>query len=120
MQTLYCLELVGGRFYVGQTPFGRFSRRYDEHFRRGAKWTTRFAPRRVLWTREVPKTDADYLEDRACCEIMREHGLNSCRGGTFNIGRDVRVMPKWAKPMYKAVEEDIMRRTKQYGLGTGH
>jgi hypothetical protein len=101
MQTIYCLELAGGRFYVGQTPVGRFPTRYEEHFRGGSKWTLRFKPVRVMWTRDVPFGDADRIEDAEVLKIMLEHGANSCRGGTFNIARDVSFCPMWAKRGYR-------------------
>ena len=109
MRTLYCLSCEEGRFYVGQTPQGRFETRLSEHkFHNGAKWTTRFKPLTVLWTRAVPDNKVEYEEDVECCGIMRKHGINSCRGGLFNIGRDVRTIPFWAQPMYKAAESEIM------------
>ena len=109
-RTLYCLKLEGGRFYVGQTPKGRFATRLREHERyNGAKWTSRFKPKEVLWTRTVDVSDVKHAEDAACCDIMRRHGINSCRGGLFNIGSDVREMPWWAQPIYRQYEKEILR-----------
>ena len=109
MRTLYCLECGPGRFYVGQTPQGRFQARLREHkHSNGAKWTTAHKPTGVLWTRRVGEDEVEAAEDRACCMVMRLHGLNSCRGGLFNIGRDVREMPGWAQPIYKRFETEIL------------
>ena len=109
MKTLYCLECEEERFYVGQTPEGRFETRLYEHkFRNGAKWTSKYKPIRVLWTRTVWEAEVDALEDEECCRIMRARGLNSCRGGMFNIGRDVRDMPHWAQPIYKRYKTEIL------------
>ena len=99
--TIYCLELVGGRYYIGQTPLGRFDCRYKEHFLGGAKWTTRFKPVKVLWTKAVSCSEADEAEDSAVLEVMLEHGPNSCRGGSFNIGKDITKCPWWAKSHYR-------------------
>ena len=111
-RTLYCLKLAEGRFYVGQTPVGRFKRRLYEHrFLKGALWTTRFPPIDVVWTRTVSENFIKEEEDRACCHIMRLRGINSCRGGLFNIGRDVRRLPKWAQPVYRRHEREIMEAT---------
>ena len=111
-RTLYCLRLTGGRFYVGQTPVGRFARRLHEHIHLGgALWTTRFPPIDVLWTRVVSENFVEEEEDRACCHIMRLRGINSCRGGLFNIARDVAKLPKWAQAVYKNHEQEIMTAT---------
>ena len=101
--TIYCLELEGGRFYVGQTPCGRFAKRYEEHmYLGGAKWTTRFKPVRVLWKKRVLDENADDAEEEAVYNIMLKSGRNSVRGGTFNIGSDVpRCGPRWLKGIYK-------------------
>ena len=95
--------MEGGRYYVGQTPEGRFARRLEEHkFLGGAKWTTRFKPQRVLWKERVADEDADAAEEQAVCKIMMERGRNSVRGGTFNIGHDVpRRGPRWLKGIYR-------------------
>ena len=109
MNVLYCLRCEGDRYYVGQTPMGRFETRLDEHINwHGAKWTTLHKPLEVLWKRHVSDTEVAREEDRACCEIMRQFGINSCRGGLFNIGRDVRGLPWWAKPVYKQYEQEIL------------
>ena len=102
MKTIYCLELIEGRFYVGQTPKGRMDKRYDEHIRwKGAKWTTRYPPVRILWSYDVEDKDANETEERECCSIMMNHGPNSCRGGTFNIGYPVPMRgPRWLKGIY--------------------
>ena len=101
MRTLYCLKLEKGRYYVGETPKGRFERRLWEHDHGGAKWTTRFPVQGVVWTREVADGDIEREEDAANVAIMKRRGKNSCRGGSFNIGRDVYAMPRWAKDVYR-------------------
>ena len=111
-RTLYCLKLVGGRFYVGQTPVGRFKRRLYEHrFLKGALWTSRFPVVDVVWTRTVSENFIQEEEDKACCFIMRLRGINACRGGLFNIARDVRKLPKWVQPVYRVYEHEIMKAT---------
>ena len=101
MKTVYCLRLQKGRFYVGQTPCDRLETRLWEHDQGGAKWTTRFPKQELLWSRQVKDSAADEVEDEENCRIMMKHGPNSCRGGTFNIGRDVRRMPVWAGELYR-------------------
>ena len=103
MKTLYCLKMeTPGRWYVGQTPVNRFPVRLDEHrYYGGAKWTTKHGVSCVEWKRAVPDSEADRLEDLECAKIMAKHGINSCRGGLFNIKKDVQSMPSWAGPEYR-------------------
>jgi predicted GIY-YIG superfamily endonuclease len=100
--TIYCLECADGRYYVGQTPRGRLARRFEEHlYYGGAKWTTRFAPIKIVWKFHVRCELADEAEENAVFEIMLKRGRNSCRGGTFNVGRDVGIRgPRWLKGPY--------------------
>ena len=108
MRTLYCLECEHGRFYVGETPYGRFEQRLYEHkYRHGAKWTTAHKPLRVLWKREVDDDEVAKCEDDEVCRIMRRLGINSVRGGLFNIGRDVKTLPWWARDPYRAHTAEI-------------
>ena len=102
MKTLYCLKMeTDNRWYVGQTPVNRFPIRLDEHrYYGGAKWTTKHGVSCVEWKRTVPDSEADRLEDLECAKIMAKHGINSCRGGLFNIKKDVQSMPAWAQPVY--------------------
>ena len=112
MRTLYCLVCEHGRFYVGETPHGRFRTRLYEHkFKHGAKWTTLHKPIRVLWKKNVDDGDVARLEDEACCEIMISHGLNSVRGGLFNIGSDVHTLPWWARDPYTRHRDAILLAT---------
>ena len=115
MKTLYCLKMKApGRWYVGQTPIDRFLVRLDEHrYYGGAKWTTKHGVSRVEWKRAVSDSDADRLEDLECAKIMAKYGINSCRGGLFNIKKDVRSMPVWAGPVY-------LERRGAIALASGH
>ena len=109
MKTLYCLQLQKNKFYVGQTPKGRFKRRLWEHHHGGAKWTTRFPPLHVLWTRVVSDLSVDLAEDEACIHVMLRHGPNSCRGGSFNICRNVSDRgPRWMNDLYKHYWKSIV------------
>ena len=109
MRTLYCLQCEHDRFYIGETPDGRFETRLYEHmYKRGAKWTTRHKPINVMWTKDVADVDVGRLEDEECCAIMRKFGLNSCRGGLFNIGKDVHTLPWWAGALYKEHKVEIL------------
>ena len=114
MKTLYCLKMQAARrWYVGQTPIDRFSTRLDEHkYYRGAKWTTKHGVDRVVWTRPVSDDEADQMEDEECCKIMCEHGINSCRGGLFNIAADVARMPRWARAVYKNKASSILAASR--------
>lgn len=100
--TIYCLQCAGGRYYVGQTPKGRMQRRFEEHkYNGGAKWTSRFEPKRILWKFDVTGAEADHAEEEAVFQIMLRCGRNSVRGGTFNIGHDVPLRgPVWLKSPY--------------------
>ena len=110
MPCLYCLKLKPPkRFYVGQTPVGRFETRLDEHkYYGGAKWTTRHGVDNVLWKKYVSEAEVKYLEDLECAKIMAQHGINSCRGGLFNIAKDVERIPVWARPVYVERAAQIM------------
>jgi predicted GIY-YIG superfamily endonuclease len=100
--TIYGLECAGGRFYVGKTPRGRLAKRFEEHlYYGGAKWTTRFTPKRIMWKFHVDDSEADLAEENAVFQIMLKCGRNSVRGGTFNICSDVSARgPRWLKGPY--------------------
>ena len=109
MRTLYCLECEHHRFYVGETPCGRFDKRLYEHkYKQGAKWTTLHKPIRVLWKRTVADDEVKRLEDEETCRIMMTHGINSVRGGLFNIGTDVKTLPWWARDPYTEHRDAIL------------
>ena len=114
MKTLYCLKMKSPRrWYVGQTPVDRFSTRLDEHkYYRGARWTTKHGVDSVVWKRCVSDDEADEMEDEECCKIMCRHGINSCRGGLFNIGADVSRMPTWARAVYKSKASSIAKASQ--------
>jgi predicted GIY-YIG superfamily endonuclease len=99
---IYCLQLEGGRFYIGQTPCTRLRMRYEEHlYRHGSLWTSRFKPLKLMWFKKTTLDEADRIEDEECLKIMLEHGPNSCRGGKFNTRYDVSLKgPKWLKSPY--------------------
>lgn len=82
---LYVLELVNGKFYVGQAKDS--NRRIKKHFSgTGSQWTRLHPPVREV--RRVDLGEVDYragelAENEAVLALMRIHGYQNVRGGFF-------------------------------------
>jgi len=78
--TIYLLECVKNRYYVGKTkqlPSDRFL----DHLRgNGSAWTARFPPIKILET--FPKCDS-LDEDKYTEKFMFQYGINNVRGGSY-------------------------------------
>lgn len=76
---VYVLELEDGRFYVGRTQ--RTFQRFEQHVTgRGARWT-RLHPVKDLHAFHPNLNEDD--EDRITLEMMRIHGIDRVRGGSW-------------------------------------
>ena len=80
MVTIYCLELEGGRYYVGMTRKEGFDRLDAHRSGKGAAWTKKHRP--VDYERVETKMKlAD--EDRLTLELMAKYGVANVRGGKW-------------------------------------
>jgi predicted GIY-YIG superfamily endonuclease len=83
--SLYALELMGGKYYVGLTARKDVSRRIRQHGgRRGARWTAKHPPIKVVEVRvlgRMPKIRAENLENDMAHEYMDRYGMQNVRGG---------------------------------------
>lgn len=114
---LYCLKCkTPGRYYIGTTADWRWGDRLLEHKSGlGALWTRIHGFGKVMWIRTVRDKDAKRLEDEACAIMCARHGINSCRGGLFNIRSDVPVheMPRWIVRPYFERRVEILAASQR-------
>ena len=124
MFSVYLLELLGNRYYVGYTPTSRFEARMKEHFSgRGSKWCKRHSPKRIVLVKQVAEEhEARHQEDIECAEILSKLGWNACRGGLFNLASDVDAMPSWiVRPYFeRKVEIDRAHAVNRSGFHAKH
>lgn len=79
MSHIYVLELVDSKYYVGKT--NNINVRFKQHFTgRGAYWTKKYKPVRILETTEMKSS---FDEDNKVKEYMKLHGVNNVRGGSY-------------------------------------
>jgi predicted GIY-YIG superfamily endonuclease len=79
MSHIYVLELVDSKYYVGKT--NNINVRFKQHFTgRGAYWTKKYKPVRILETSEMKSS---FDEDNKVKEYMKLHGVNNVRGGSY-------------------------------------
>ena len=84
--------------YVGQTKLWRLQKRWDEHVEGGTtKWTNKYRVVEKLASFECQdRAHATILENAICEQLMRKFGLDSCRGGKWNMdteGPDTKWWP---------------------------
>jgi predicted GIY-YIG superfamily endonuclease len=80
-QYIYVLALEGNKFYVGRSKDP--SIRIGDHMDgvgKGARWTEIYKPIHII---EVCEMHDDFDEDHKTLKLMREHGIESVRGGSF-------------------------------------
>jgi predicted GIY-YIG superfamily endonuclease len=81
MEFIYVLECEHGRFYVGKTS--NPIQRLEQHLHgAGAEFTRRYAPFR-LHSPVRPMTSI-YDEDNTVKEMMKVHGIDHVRGGSYS------------------------------------
>ena len=79
MVTIYILELLENKYYVGKT--NNLSFRLDQHnLSNGSLWTTKYKPIKVL---ETYQNCDDYDEDKYTIKYMEKYGIDNVRGGSF-------------------------------------
>lgn len=80
MESLYILELAGGKYYVGKTT--DIKRRVEQHLTgRGSEWTKLHKPIKVLETRKL-KDEHD--ENNTTKDLMKKYGIDNVRGGSYS------------------------------------
>ncbi len=79
MESLYVLELKGGKLYVGKST--DVAKRFEQHKNgAGSAWTKLHKPIRILETR--PLTSA-HDETNVTKDLMKKHGIDNVRGGAY-------------------------------------
>jgi hypothetical protein len=79
MVTIYVLELVNNKYYIGKTDNPDF--RIEQHFNaNGSVWTKKYKPIKVL---ELINNCDKYDEDKYTIKYMENFGVNNVRGGSF-------------------------------------
>lgn len=88
---LYVLQLEGGKFYVGKTNC--VEARFEAHKQgNGCQWTKEYAPIRIYEMSEIQ--DNGFEEDCKVKELMKNHGIDNVRGGSYTSMRISRSMVK--------------------------
>ena len=78
--TLYVLELIKGKYYVGKSVKPR--QRISQHFKnKGPTWTQIYKPVKVV---EIIKSIDKFDEDKKVKEYMDKFGINNVRGGSYS------------------------------------
>lgn len=88
MGTVYVLQLVHGKYYVGHTE--HFENRMSRHFEGGgAEWTKLYKPIKVLtsFPGDLKK------ENRVTLACMRKWGFNNVRGGAWTKCEPLLCLP---------------------------
>tara|TARA_B110000971_G_C19894204_1_gene446846 strand:- start:160 stop:915 length:756 start_codon:yes stop_codon:yes gene_type:complete len=81
MNTIYILELVNNKYYIGKTK-KKPEARFLEHVKGfGSGWTKKYEP---LCIEKVISSCDDFDEDKWTKIYMRIYGINNVRGGTYS------------------------------------
>lgn len=79
MESLYVLQLAGGKYYVGKTT--DVKNRIEQHMAgKGSEWTRLHKPVKVLETRRLKD---QYDETNTTKEYMKKYGIENVRGGAY-------------------------------------
>lgn len=96
---LYVLELEGGKYYVGVTSRTALQRmREHQQGIKSPHWTETYKPVRILRDEPlglIPYKEAIVAEQKKVLEIMKEHGVNSVRGGELRERGDYALIGKY-------------------------
>jgi predicted GIY-YIG superfamily endonuclease len=80
MESLYVLQLTGGKYYVGTTR--DIKRRVEEHRSgQGSEWTRTHKLIKVIETRRL-KDEHD--ENNTTKDLMKKYGIDNVRGGSYS------------------------------------
>lgn len=97
MSLVYILECQAGKYYVGSTTQALQERFLQHSQRSGSAWTGLYPPIRVVDAKAmIHKED----EDSTTVRLMREHGIDNVRGGTYST-------VKLPEHQYKTLEDQI-------------
>jgi hypothetical protein len=78
-ETIYTLQLEGGKYYVGKSK--NISNRILQHFSElGSSWTKSYKPIKVL--SQIPSTDP-FDEEKYTLLTMDKYGIDNVRGGSY-------------------------------------
>jgi len=83
--TIYVLELEQGKYYVGKTT-KPVQVRFSEHkWGKGAAWTRKYRPIRILYTEDSQDVAKDprHAENIIVKETMWDKGIQNVRGGPY-------------------------------------
>lgn len=82
ISTIYTLNLLEGKFYVGHSK--NFNQRLLQHIGgRGAEWTKKY-PVQAIHNKFLCSDDkAVCMETKETCMLMLMHGINNVRGGPW-------------------------------------
>lgn len=79
MESLYVLELTGGKYYVGKSA--DVAKRFDQHKSgTGSAWTRLHKPVRILETRRLTSV---HDETNMTKDLMKKYGVSNVRGGAY-------------------------------------
>ena len=79
MESLYVLELTGGKYYVGKST--DVAKRFDQHKSgTGSAWTRLHKPVRILETRPLTSV---HDETNMTKDLMKKYGVSNVRGGAY-------------------------------------
>ena len=79
MLSVYILELVDNKYYVGKTD--NILRRTTEHLNLlGSAWTKKYNPVKIM---DIIENCDDYDEDKYTLKYMNNYGIDNVRGGSF-------------------------------------
>jgi predicted GIY-YIG superfamily endonuclease len=79
MESLYVLQLSGGKYYVGKSA--DVIKRFEQHKSgNGSAWTKQYSPIKLLETRPIA---SPHDENNATKDYMKKYGINNVRGGSY-------------------------------------
>jgi predicted GIY-YIG superfamily endonuclease len=79
MTNIYILKLENDKYYVGKT--NNLELRLKNHFKNnGSLWTKRYKPQEIL---EIINNCDEFDEDKYTIKMMKKHGIDNVRGGSF-------------------------------------
>ena len=79
MESLYVLQLTGGKYYVGKSA--DVIKRFEQHKSgNGSAWTRQYPPIKLLETRPIT---SPHDENNVTKDYMKKYGIGNVRGGSY-------------------------------------